>query len=34
VGIGGTDSGRFKAWEGDEMMSVSAICHDLGLGYV
>lgn len=33
VGILGTDSGTFKAKEGEEMVTVSAICHDGGMRY-
>lgn len=34
VGIFGIDSAAFKAKEGDEMVTVSAICHDGALRYV
>jgi hypothetical protein len=34
VGIFGSDSDAFKAKEGDEMVTVSAICHDRAMRYV
>jgi hypothetical protein len=34
VGIFGTGSDTFSEYEGEEMMTVSAICHDGGLRYV
>jgi hypothetical protein len=34
VGIFGIDSDAFKAREGDEMVTVSAICHDRTMRYV
>jgi hypothetical protein len=34
VEIVGTGSGTFSEYEGEEMMTASAICHDGGLRYV